>query len=153
METHLEKNLRNALESSMKQKDEMRTGTLRMLLSSIHAKMIEKKGQGKGELSDEDVLDVIAKEAKKRRESAEAFLAGGRSDLAEKEKKELAIVEEYLPTQASDEEIEIVVKKSIDIINPSGQKDFGKVMTEAMKELKGKADGARVSACIKKFLS
>jgi len=124
-----------------------------MLLSSIHSRLIEKKGQGKTELSNEEVLEVIAKEAKKRREAAEIFVSGGRNDLAEKERKELSIVEIYLPAQASDEEIERIVKKAIGIVNPTSQKDFGKVMAEAMKDLKGKADGTRIGNCIKQLLS
>lgn len=153
MEALLEEKIRSDLETSMRQKDQLRTDTLRMLLSSIHSSLIEKKGQGKTELSNEEVLEVIAKEAKKRREAAEIFVSGGRSDLAEKERKELLIVEIYLPAQASDEEIEKVVKKAIGIVNPTSQKDFGKVMAEAMKDLKGKADGTRIGNCIKQLLS
>ncbi len=152
METPLEVNIHNDLEVSMKQKDELRTGTLRMLLSSIHSRLIEQRGHGKTELTEEEVRDVIIKEAKKRREAAELFTSGGRTDLAEKEKKELAIVEHYLPAQASDEEVEKIVKQAVAKINPGSQKDFGKVMAEAMKELKGKADGTRVSEWIKKSL-
>ncbi|MEW6617493.1 MAG: GatB/YqeY domain-containing protein [Patescibacteria group bacterium] len=153
MEALLEEKIRSDLEGSMRQKDQLRTDTLRMLLSSIHSRLIEKKGQGKTELSNEEVLEVVAKEAKKRREAAEIFISGGRNDLAEKERKELVIVEIYLPAQASDEEIEKVVKKAIEIVNPTSQKDFGKVMAEAMKDLKGKADGTRIGNCIKQFLS
>lgn len=153
MEALLEEKIRSDLEVSMRQKDQLRTDTLRMLLSSIHSRLIEKKGQGKTELSNEEVLEVIAKEAKKRREAAEIFVSGGRNDLAEKERKELSIVEIYLPAQASDEEIERIVKKAIGIVNPTSQKDFGKVMAEAMKDLKGKADGTRIGNCIKQLLS
>lgn len=153
MEALLEEKIRSDLETSMRQKDQLCTETLRMLLSSIHSRLIEKKGQGKTELSNEEVLEVIAKEAKKRREAAEIFVSGGRNDLAEKERKELLIVEIYLPAQASDEEIEKVVKKAIGIVNPTSQKDFGKVMAEAMKDLKGKADGTRIGNCIKQLLS
>lgn len=153
MEALLEEKIRSDLEGSMRQKDQLRTDTLRMLLSSIHSRLIEKKGQGKTELSNEEVLEVVAKEAKKRREAAEIFMSGGRNDLAEKERKELVIVEVYLPAQASDEEIEKVVKKAIEIVNPTSQKDFGKVMAEAMKDLKGRADGTRIGNCVKQFLS
>lgn len=153
MEVLLEEKIRNDLEASMRQKDQLRIDTLRMLLSSIHSRLIEKKGQGKTELSPEEVLEVVAKEAKKRREAAEIFVSGGRNDLAEKERKELIIVETYLPAQASDEEIERVVKKAIGIVNPTSQKDFGKVMAEVMKDLKGKADGTRIGNCIKQLLS
>ena len=153
MEALLEEKIRSDLEVSMRQKDQLRTDTLRMLLSSIHSRLIEKKGQGKTELSQEEVLEVVAKEAKKRREAAEIFVSGGRNDLADKERKELSIVEVYLPAQASDEEIEKVVKKAIETVNPTSQKDFGKVMAEAMKDLKGKADGTRIGNCIKQLLS
>ncbi len=153
MEAPLEIKIHNDLEFSMKQKNQLHTETLRMLLSSIHSRLIEKRGQGKTELTDDDVLEVLAKEAKKRREAAEIFASGGRNDLAEKEKRELTIVETYLPTQASDEEIEVVVKKAIEIVNPASQKDFGKVMAEVMKNLKGKADGTRIGNCVKKMMS
>jgi uncharacterized protein YqeY len=153
MATPLETKIHNDLVSAMKEKDEFRTGTLRMLVASIHSRLIENKGQGKMELTNEDVLEVLTKEAKKRREAAEIFISGGRADLAEKEKKELAIVEVYLPAQASDSEIETIVKKAVEIVKPTSQKDFGKVMAEAMKELKGKADGTRVSEWIKKVMS
>lgn len=153
MEAPLEIKIHNDLEFSMKQKNQLHTETLRMLLSSIHSRLIEKRGQGKTELTDDDVLEVLAKEAKKRREAAEIFASGGRNDLAEKEKRELTIVETYLPTQASDEEIEVVVKKAIEIVNPASQKDFGKVMAEVMKNLKGKADGTRIGNRVKKMMS
>lgn len=149
------------LKEAMKASKEFETGLLRMLLSSLHNKEIEKKGKG-GEpvLSDEEVIEVLSKEAKKRKEAAEMFNNAGRGELAEKEIKELELIKKYLPEQISSEEIEKVVKAVIErtVKDPEGKQvpygaRFGKVMAEAMKDLKGKADASSVSEAIKKFLT
>jgi hypothetical protein len=90
---------------------------------------------------------------KKRKESAQAFRIGKREDLAEKEESEVRIFEAYLPPQASEEEITETVKKAIAVVAPSGNKDFGKVMSEAMKSLKGRADASVVGVKIKDFFA
>ncbi len=141
--------LHTDLISALKGKREFELSVLRMLTASLKNREIEKKSSGQAPtLTDEDVLDIFLREAKKRREAAIIFLNGGRKDLEEKELKEVEIIQRYLPAQISAEEIEKVVKKVID----SGIKDFGSAMREAMKELKGKADGKAVGESVKKLL-
>lgn len=134
----------------MKSADQNTVGVLRLLISAMHNKSIEKKGKGQSEeLTDEETLQVLMSEAKKRKESIEVFTKGNRSDLAEKEKKELEIIQGYLPKPLSREEVE----KTIDeIVSRVGSKEFGPVMKEVMKELRGKADSVLVSNLVKEKL-
>ncbi|HEY4499565.1 MAG TPA: GatB/YqeY domain-containing protein [Candidatus Paceibacterota bacterium] len=140
------------LKSAMKAGNAELLGVLRMLHASLKNKSIDKKGKGQSEeLTDEDVIEVLGKEAKKRKESAEAFINGGRTDLAEKEKKELAIVEAYLPKQMNAEEVRAAVEKIISGLSDTS--NFGLVMKTVMAELKGKADAKMVSEIIKEKVS
>ncbi|MFH1346630.1 MAG: GatB/YqeY domain-containing protein [Spirochaetota bacterium] len=142
------------LKEAMKAGKEFETGVLRMLLSSLHNKEIEKKGKGgDSALSDEEIIEVLSKEAKKRKEAAELFNNAGRQELGEKELKELELVKKYLPEQVGAEEIEKIVKAAIEKTGAKTVKEFGKVMAEAMKDLKGKADASAVSEAAKKFLA
>jgi len=150
---------------AMKSSNIFELGILRMLSSALHNKEIEKKGKGQEtDLSDEEVIEILTREAKKRKEAAELYVKGNRNDLAEKEKKELEFIKKYLPAQMSSEEIEKIVKAAIaktgarDVKDPEGKPaasygaSFGKVMAEAMKELKGKADAGAVSEIVKNHL-
>jgi uncharacterized protein YqeY len=149
----LKEKLNGDLKEAMKAGQEFEVGVFRFLLSSLHNKEIEKKGKGlEPELSDEEVVEVLIREAKKRKESIEAYSKGNRSDLAEKETKELEIIKNYLPEELSGEEIEKVVKAAIEKTGAREVKDFGKVMAEAMRELKGKADASIISEVVKKNL-
>jgi hypothetical protein len=139
------------LKAAMKSGDAARLGTLRMLAAAIHNREIEK--HGKGGLTADDVLDVAQKEAKKRKESIQLFMQGGRPDLAATETAELAILKVYLPEELGEEEVRKVVAAAIKATQPQGAKDFGKVMGAAMKELKGRADSTLVTALIKEALS
>lgn len=125
-----------------------KVGLLRMVSSAIKNKAIEK---GKDAvLSEEEVLQVVAREAKKRKESIEAFMAGGRPDLADKERAELVIVETYLPKQMSREEAAMAVEKVLaGLTDKSNQ---GLIMKAVMAELKGKADGKMISELVKEKL-
>ena len=139
------------LKVALKSGDSFRVGTLRMLLSSLHNKEIEKKGKGlESTLSDDEAIEVLSREAKKRKEAIEAYEKGNRTDLAQKETKELEIIEKYLPEQLSEEEIEKIITAAIKKTGAVTVKDFGKVMGEAMKELKGKADASLVSKIVRK---
>lgn len=133
----------------MKKKDALRVSTIRMLISSVGYASKEKQG----ELTDDDVLQVLAKEAKKRKESADAAKTANRTDVAEKELKELAIIEEYLPAQMTAEEVEAHVKTAIEETGASSPKDKGKVMGKLMKALKGKADGNLISQTVDRLLA
>ena len=144
-------------------------GVLRLILSVFKNKEIEKKGRQDGNLvqeailTDEEVVDILIKEAKKRKEAADIYKKGDREDLAEKEMKELGVIKKYLPKELSAKEIEKIVDKAIAVIGAANIKDpegkqasygarIGKVMAEAMKELKGRADASAVGAMIKKKL-
>ncbi len=133
--------------AAMKAKSENVVSTLRMLKSAVQYKGVE--GSAKHELTDAEVLDVVTKQAKQRRESIDAFVKGGRQDLADKEKVELAIIERYLPAQLSEAEILKVVKDAIAAVGASSVKDMGKVMAAVTPQLKGKADMGKVSALVK----
>jgi len=136
------------LKQAMLKKEVEILSTLRMLISAIRNKEITLRKDGEAELSDEQVLEVIASEVKKRRDSIEAYISGGRQELADKENSEIKILEKYLPEQMSDEELEKVVKEVI----AAGDENFGKVMGQVMVRVKGKADGGKVGEMVKKLL-
>jgi len=100
-------------------------------------------------LSDEELLEILGREAKKRKEAMEIYTKGGRPELAEKEARELKVLEEYLPAQLDAAAIESIVDETIGAMKPQGVKDFGRVMGEVMKKLKGVADPALVTKLIK----
>ncbi len=142
------------LKEALKAKDDFRVGVLRLVISTLRNKEIEKKGKKlEPILTEEEVVEILAKEAKKRKEAAEIFDKGGRNDLAEKEKKELEIVQKYLPEQLSEAEVEKIVKAIVEKSGVKDIKEFGRLMGEVMKELKGKADAKLVGEIIKKLLA
>lgn len=126
----------------------MRVATLRLLISEIRNTQIA-KGY---ELSDEEILEVITKEAKKRRESILSFRSGGREELAVKEESELKILEEYLPVQMSDEELTKIVKEAITETGATTVSDLGKIIGNVMSKAKGQVSGERVAASAKQWL-
>ena len=137
------------LKSSMKNADTERVGILRLLMSAIHNEEIAKRGRGgSGPLDPDEEIAVLKREAKKRKESIELYRKGGRNDLAEKEERELKVINQYLPPEMSREAVEEKVKKVI----AAGTKDFGLVMKEVMKELKGQVAGEVVAEVIKSLL-
>ncbi len=144
LQNQIEKDLKEA----MLQKKEINVSVLRMIKSAVHNQMIADK---KKELPDEEIMAVIANQAKRRKESIEAFSKGGRSELVLKEQRELAIIEQYLPKQMSEEEIKKVVQEVISKIgdNPN----FGTVMGQCMGRLKGQADGKLVTQVVKELLA
>lgn len=148
----LKQNFQEDLKQSMLAKSELKTSVLRLLLSAINYYEIGKGGAGY-EATDEDVLSVIQKEAKQRRESIEQFKAGGRQDLADKETQELAILQIYLPEQMSDEEVKKLVIEAIKETEAQTVQDMGKVMGALMPKTKGKADGSLVSNLVKEALT
>ncbi|MCG2695188.1 GatB/YqeY domain-containing protein, partial [Candidatus Parcubacteria bacterium] len=108
-----------------------------------------KKDEG---LTDDEIIKIIKSEAKKRNDAIEAYTKGGRNELAQKEKEELAILKAYLPKELPDEEIEKIVKEAIIETKAESMEEFGNIMKEAMIKLKGQADGKRVSEIVKKLL-
>lgn len=148
----LKQKLQEELKQSMLAKNELKVSVLRLLLSAINYYEIRKGGAGY-EATDEDVLDVIGAEAKKRKESIEMFKQGNRSDLVNKETKELEILQKYLPAQMSEEEIRTIVKETISETGATTVADMGKTMSAVMPKIKGKADGSLVSKIVKELLS
>lgn len=143
----------NDMKSAMKEKDTLKLQVLRSLKSKLMEKEISERKEGEATLSDEQTTGVLMKAAKQRKESIEQFESGGRDDLAEKEKAELKIIESYLPEMMDDDEIRKVVKEKISQLGASGLQDMGKVMGVVMSELKGKAEGAKISAIVKEELN
>ena len=141
--------LQTEVTQALKSGDRVRVETLRFLLSAIRNSAIAKYGnKGQEAMTDEDVLEVIKKQVKTHRESIEAFASAGRQELANTEKAQLAILESYLPKQVSDEDI----KKILEPVVASGEKNFGLLRGQAIKAVKGQADGGRVSAILKQML-
>ncbi|MBU1853926.1 MAG: GatB/YqeY domain-containing protein [Candidatus Omnitrophica bacterium] len=145
----LDKKIAKDLKDSIKNKDGLRTSTLRMLTADIQNLGIEKKSS---ELDDDQVLKIIAKQVKQHQDSIESFKKGDRQDLVEKETKELEILKSYLPEQLGEKEVEEVVKKVIAQTGASSKSDFGKVIKLSMQEMKGCADGKMVSSIVQKLL-
>lgn len=135
------------LKVSLKARDEVRSLTLRMLLAAIMNK--EKEGK---EVTEEQFLDVVLFEAKKRREAKEAFIKGERPELAQKEQAELEVLLPYLPSQLTEEEIKDLAVKAIEKTGATDQKDMGKVMGELAPQVKGKVDGALVANIVQELL-
>ena len=138
------------LNAAMKAKDNVRTETLRSIRAEI-LKM-DKSGMNR-EMNEEEEIELISRQAKMRKESIEMFAQAGRQDLVDKENAQLVIISEYLPAQMSADEAEGIVSKIISDSGTTSQKDFGKVMGEVMKALKGKIDGKIIQELVKSKLS
>lgn len=141
------------LKTAMKSKDADRLNVLRSLKAKLLEKEISERKGGEATLSDDQVIEVLMKAAKQRKESIEQFEEGGRDDLAKKEKFELDIIDHYLPEMMSEEEIRKEVKQQIDRMGAESMADMGKVMGALMGRLKGKAEGATISKIVKEELS
>lgn len=141
------------LQSDLKQaqlaRDEIKVSTLRLLLSEIKNAQIQKGG----ELADQEVISIIQKEVKKRREAIAGFKSGGREQQAQKEEAEEVILQSYLPPQLSNEELTKIVEQSINEVGAKSIADMGKVMGIVMGKVKGQADGTTISAKVKERLS
>jgi len=148
----LKDRLRTDLTAAMKARDELRSSTLRMVLTSITN--AEVAGKEHRELSDDDILGVLSSEAKRRREAATAFEEGGRAEMAAKEAAEGEIIAEYLPAALSDSEIADIVSAAIDQTGAAGEgmRAMGKVMGVVQPQVKGRADGGAVAAEVKRQL-
>lgn len=148
----LKDRLRSDLTAAMKARDALRAGTLRMVLTAVTN--AEVAGKQARELSDDDVLGVLTSEAKKRREAAEAFDAGHRPELAQKERDEAAVLAGYLPEQLTADEVRALVESTIEQLGVAGDgmKAMGRVMGALQPQVKGRADGGVVAAEVKKAL-
>ena len=144
----LKQRLYEDLKKAMKTKDEIRTRTLRLIISSIKTLEVEKMT----EATDDDVFRVLSKECRKRVEAIEAYKKGGREDLANEEQKELEIIKSYMPKQLSEEELKEIVKNVVEETGSSSIKDLGRVMKVLMPRVKGRADGKTVNDIVRQIL-
>lgn len=146
--------INNDLKDSLREKNELKTSVLRLLISAIKYKKIASgKGTDPEPLSDNEIIEVMQSELKKRKDSIESYIQGNRTDLADKEKAESEILSSYLPAQLSDEDIEVIAREVISGMGEVSQKDMGRIIGQVMPKVKGQADGGRVSAIVKKILS
>jgi uncharacterized protein YqeY len=149
--TTLKERLRADLTAAMKARDELRSATIRMTLTAITNE--EVAGATARVLTDEEVLKVLGREAKKRREAAEAFAGAGRAEQAAREEAEGAVLAEYLPAQLSDDELNALVTAAVAESGAEGPRAMGAVMKVLTPQVAGRADGARVAAAVKAALS
>jgi uncharacterized protein len=144
----LKDTINNDIKSAMLKKETLRLETLRMVKAKLLEKEVEKRVTPEG-MTDEDEMQVLLSSAKMRKESIEEFDKAGRKDLADKERSELEIIQEYLPKQMDRDDIVKLVDDLAAKLGVQGQKDFGKLMGAAMKDLRGKADGKIVQEIVK----
>lgn len=147
----LKERLRGDLTAAMKARDQVRTRTLRSALTAVTKE--EVAGSAARELSDDEVVKVLTREAKRRREAAEAFAAAGRAEQAQAEQDEGAILDGYLPAQLGDAELAALVAKAIEQTGAADVKAMGQVMKALGPQVAGRADGARVAAEVRRQLT
>lgn len=147
----LKDQLQADLTTAMRERDPVRAGSLRMALTAITTE--EVAGTQHRDLSDDDVLKVLTREAKKRREASAAYRGAGRTELAAKEDAELAVLEAYLPTQLSDAELTELVRDAVAASGAMGMQQMGLAMKAAQQAVAGRAEGGRVAAVVKQVLA
>ena len=149
----LRDDINNALKDAMKARDERRVSTLRLVNSTLKNADIEARGQGKDALGDDGVLGVLQKMIKQRNESADLYDKGGRPELAQQEREEIAIISAYLPQQMSDDEVKAAIAQAVKDTGAAGMKDMGKVIGALKGKYAGKMDFAKASSLVKAALS
>ena len=147
----LKEQLQSDLTTAMRARDQVGAGTLRMALTAVTTE--EVAGTEHRDLTDDDVLKVLTKEAKKRREAAEAYTGAGRAELADKEEAELAVLEAYLPKQLGDDELEAIVREAVTASGAAGMPQMGLAMKAANAAVAGQAEGGRVAAIVRRVLA
>ncbi len=145
----LQTDIESAMRDAMKARDERRVGTLRLVMAAAHNRQIE-LGH---ELTDAEVVEVLDRQVKQRRESVELYRGGGRDDLADVEEAEIVILREFLPEPLTDAEVEQLVRAAIASTGASSPSDMGKVMGALVPQTKGRADGKLVSDLVRRLLS
>ncbi len=162
---NLKEKIQEDLKKAIKGGKETERLVLRGVLASLQLKEKEKRYSfskenlseeelsEKASLADQETIEIISSEMKKRRESIEGYKKGNREDLAKQEEIEMEILKSYLPEQLSDEELEKIIKEAVESAGAETLKDMGKVMAEVMPKVKGKAEGQRVSSAVKEILS
>lgn len=147
----LKDRLRADLTTAIRNQDELRKATVRMTLSAITK--AEVAGEASRELTDDEVIGILAREAKRRREAAEAFRTGGRAESADREEAEAAVIAEYLPEQLSDEELSTIIDAALAETGAETPRDIGKVMKVVQPKTAGRVDGGKVANAIKARLA
>jgi len=148
----LRDDINNALKEAMKAREERRVSTLRLMNAAIKDKDIEARGNGKGPLTDEELLSVFQKMVKQRQESADLYEKGGRPELAKQENDEIAIINSYLPKQMSEDETKAAIAAAIKETGAASMKDMGKVIGILRGKYAGKMDFAKASGLVKGML-
>jgi len=149
MEVGLRQKLSDDLKQAMRGGDKVRRLVIRLVMAAIRNAEISKQA----DLDDADILGIVAKEVRQRRESIEAFKQGNRHDLVAQEEAELTILNEYLPKQMTHEEIIVAARRVIEGVGAQGPGDKGKVMPQLIAQLKGKADGREINAVVTELLA
>ena len=149
----LRDDINNALKEAMKGGDKRRVSTLRLVNSALKNADIEARGQGKGPLSDEDLLSLLQKMIKQRQESVELYEKGGRAELAAQEREEIAIISSYLPQQMSEAEMRAAIDATVAETGAASMQDMGKVMAALKASHAGKMDFAKASGLVKARLA
>ncbi|EOD00800.1 GatB/YqeY domain-containing protein [Caldisalinibacter kiritimatiensis] len=144
----LKEKLMNDLKAAMKDKDKVRKNVITMVRSAIKQREVDERV----ELEDEQIIEIISKQVKQKKDAIEEFNKGGREDLIELTQKEIDILMEYLPRQLTEEEIDELVREAIDAVGANSKKDIGKVMSYVMPKVKGKADGKTVNKIVMQHL-
>ena len=148
MEAALKQKLTDDLKQAIRGRNKLKSSVIRLIMAAIKNAEIAKQAS----LDEADILGIITKEARQRKESIEAFRQGDRQDLVAQEEAELAILKDYLPRQISRDEIIAYARKVIDQVGAQGPRDKGKVMTQLIPQLKGKADGREINAVVTELL-
>jgi len=142
-----------ALKDAMKSKDAARLSTVRLVQAEIKTRDIANRGAGKGEASDDEILQILAKMVKQREESAKIYEDNARPELAAKERAEIVVVQDFMPKQLSEAEVRANVAAAIAEVGASGPKDMGKVMAVLKERYAGQMDFAKASSVLKELLS
>ncbi|MFH1780821.1 MAG: GatB/YqeY domain-containing protein [Candidatus Nealsonbacteria bacterium] len=163
----LRQRIQDDLNKAVLGKEELKSSVFRLLISAINNKETEKRTkiwkdkpktaiedlEKESKLTDEEIINVISSEIKKRRESVELFEKGGKQEMADKEKKEAVILQQYLPEQMSEDELKKIAAEAVKKVGAKTQKDMGKVMQELAAKTRGKADGSLISKVVKELLT
>ena len=148
MESAIKQKLNDDLKHAVKDRDKLKCSTIRLLLAAIQNAEIAKRAP----LEEAELLGIIAKEVRQRKESIDAFKQGNRQDLVTREEAEMSILQEYMPEQISREEIVAAARQVINEVGAQGPRDKGKVMSQLIPRLKGKADGREINAVVTELL-
>ncbi|WP_373892851.1 GatB/YqeY domain-containing protein [Virgibacillus natechei] len=142
--------LNQDMKQAMKEKDKEKLNVIRMIKASLQNELIN---LGKENLSEDEELTILSRELKQRKDSLQEFKSAGRNDLVEKLDAEVKTLQEYMPKQLTDEELEAIVQQAIQEVNATSKKDMGKVMSVVMPQVKGKADGSQINKLVQRQLS